>query len=277
MPLPEHGFVLTENNTNGPLANGAGAANPWSKNMNKLTALFCACILLLSTSVAATGLKVATSTWPPYVDKNLEKNGLAIHIAMTALERAGYAPVLKIESWPRTLQGVNVGVYDVIAAAWHSDERARAFTFSKPYLVNQIKFIKRKGTPFQFNSLADLKGRSIGIVHDYAYGAEFDQAGGLIKISTNHVIQNLLRLSQGQIDLTLGDERVLRHELRQYLSHTKDQFEILPKPLSENGLHIAVSKKNPDHEKIAAAFDKEIGKMKADGTYKAILELHDKD
>ncbi|UCE90415.1 MAG: amino acid ABC transporter substrate-binding protein [Pseudomonadota bacterium] len=244
--------------------------------MNRFILLLGACMLLLSTTIAtAAELKVATSTWPPYVDKNLEKNGLAVHIAMTALERAGHTPVLKIESWPRTLQGVNVGVYDVIAAAWYSDERAQAFTFSKPYLVNQIKFIKRKGAPIQFNSLADLKGRTIGIVQNYAYGAEFDQASGLIKIATNHVIQNLLRLSQGQIDLTLDDERVLHHELKQYMSQTADQFEILPKPLSENGLHIAVSKKNPAHKEIAAAFEKAIDKMKADGTYKAIIDLHD--
>ena len=41
-------------------------------------------------------------------------------------------------------------------------------------------------------------------------------------------------------------------------------MEFLPKPLSENSLHILVSLKNPEHAQIVAGFDREIAKMKAD-------------
>ncbi|MNC78245.1 hypothetical protein D3C75_1304110 [compost metagenome] len=51
-------------------------------------------------------------------------------------------------------------------------------------------------------------------------------------------------------------------------------MEFLPKPLSENGLHILVSLKNPQHEQIVAGFDRAILAMKADGTYARIMKRH---
>ena len=219
-------------------------------------------------------LKLVSSTWPPYVDEKLPHKGLAMHIVTEAFTRAGYRTSLVSESWPRSLQGVEIGVYDVIATAWYTDERARKFTFSQPYLFNEIRFIKRKQDPFTYDGLLSLTGMTVGIVYKYAYGEEFERATNFTKVPGNHVIQNLLKLTQGQIDLTLGDERTLRHELKEYLSTSMASLEFLPKPLATKGLYVAVSKTNPDHDRIAAAFDKAIVEMKDDGTYEAILRQH---
>ena len=54
----------------------------------------------------------------------------------------------------------------------------------------------------------------------------------------------------------------------------RNAVEFVPKPLSENSLHILVSLKNPDHAKIVAGFDREIAKMKADGSYDRLLREH---
>ena len=51
-------------------------------------------------------------------------------------------------------------------------------------------------------------------------------------------------------------------------------MEFLPKPLSENSLHILVSLKNPEHAQIVAGFDREIAEMKADGSYERLMRLH---
>jgi polar amino acid transport system substrate-binding protein len=50
--------------------------------------------------------------------------------------------------------------------------------------------------------------------------------------------------------------------------------EFLPKPLSENSLHILVSLKNPQHEQIVAGFDREIAAMKVDGSYEKLMRQH---
>jgi len=237
------------------------------------TVLFslCALFLFYSNVTAADELRLATSSWPPYVDEKMPGKGLAIKLVTTALTRAGYSTKLRIESWTRSLEGTDIGVYDVIPTAWYNEKRARSFTFSKPYLMNNIMLLKRKSDPFTFNNLSDLNGRVIGIIPNYAYGPEFDKAGNFYRVRSEHLVENLTKLQQNQINLTLDDERVLLHDLNKYMSNSQDEFEILPKPLSVNGLHIAVSKQHPDHEKIVAAFDKAIEEMKQDGEFEKIL------
>lgn len=225
----------------------------------------------------ATQLNVATSEWVPYVGKQLPKQGLAIDIVSTALQRAGYQPNVTIDVWSRTLQGADVGVYDLIAAAWYNEKRARHFTFSKPYLHNEIKLLKHVDSDFQFKSVADLKGRMVGVINNYAYGEGFNQAEGMLRIPGTHVLENILRVLNRELELTLDDERVLKYEIKHNIDTNKDKLVIMPKSLSKNGLHIAVSKKNPRHREIAQAFDKAIAEMKKDGTFERILKAHASD
>ena len=234
-------------------------------------------LFLINTLANATQLNVATSEWVPYVGKNLPKQGLAIDIVNTALQRAGYQPVVTIDVWTRTLQGADVGVYDLIAAAWYNKKRAEHFTFSKPYLYNEIKLLKHVDSDFQYHADADLDGRMVGVINNYAYGEKFDQARGMIRIPGTQVLENILRVLNREIELTLDDERVLKYEIKHNIDTNKDKLVILPKSLSKNGLYIAVSKKNPKHKEIAQAFDKAIADMKKDGTFERIIKAHVND
>lgn len=246
--------------------------------MQRITKIFLiSLIFLFHTVTYATQLNVATSEWVPYVGKQLPKQGLAIDIVNTALQRAGYQPNVTIDVWTRTLQGADVGVYDLIAAAWYNEKRAQHFTFSKPYLYNEIKLLKHMDSDFQFNSVADLNGRMVGVINNYAYGEKFNQAKGLLRIPGTQVLENILRVLNREIELTLDDERVLKYEIKHNIDANKDKLVIVPKPLSKNGLYIAVSKQNPKHKEIAQAFDKAIAEMKKDGTYDRILKAHVND
>ena len=77
-----------------------------------------------------------------------------------------------------------------------------------------------------------------------------------------------------RVKLTLEDEYVARYYLARESPKVRNAVEFLPKPLSENSLHILVSLKNPQHEQIVAGFDKAIAAMKADGSYARLLRQH---
>lgn len=221
-------------------------------------------------------LKVAGSVWPPFiVDKGAEK-GAATALVTEILKRAGYETEIIIETWPRTLEGTSAGIYDVIISAWKNEERASRFNYTDPYFVNTIQFVKRKGAPIKFRNYQDLKGLVIGIVNDYAYGDEFDKAQGILKLPSNHLIQNLLLLQRGRIDLTLGDKWSVRHELTEYFPTAIKDFEFLGKPVATRTLHAAVSRAHPEHDKIVKAFNKALKSMKEDGTYEKILDVYRK-
>jgi polar amino acid transport system substrate-binding protein len=230
---------------------------------------------LLAVNVQAAKLNVVHSgNWPPYSGEGLPGEGLAVDLVITALQRAGYETVLNVDSLDRILEGGRLGVYDVFATPWYSDERNQYLAFSEPYLESRIRFIKRKDKKFEYEGFDDLRGVMIGVVKDYAYDDAFNESRDIIKISERNLIQNLLKLSQGRIDLTLDDERVLLYEINRYMPNTMDKLEMLPRPLAVRGIHIGVSRENPGHEKIIAAFDKAIADMKKDGSYAKIVDKH---
>lgn len=238
-------------------------------------ALLVSALLFSAGAAQAAGtLRMSISDWPPYVETTAPHGGLAIDLVRTALDRIDYDMEIVDANWSRTLEGATLGVYDALAAAWYNDERGAAFLFSKPYLINQIKFIKRQGDPFQFRTMDDLKGRVIGIVKDYAYDDQFDNARGLTRFVNSHVLENLLLLLQGQVDVTLDDEMVLQYAIGRYMANSRNQFEILPKPFATRGLCFAMNRQHPKAKEIIKAFDAEIAEMRADGTYDRILAKH---
>ena len=245
--------------------------------INHFCRLAAACVLVVFSvsAVMAAPLNVVHSgKWPPYSDQGLPGQGLGVELVTEAFKRAGYETYLSTDTWERILEGGKIGVYDVVATAWYSDARSQYLEFSEPYLESYVRFITKKGSKFRFNDMNDLGGQMIGTLIDYAYEPQFDAARDLIKISERNMVQNLLKLNQGRIDATLGDERVLKYQINQYLPNSMSGFEILPKPLTVSGIFIGVSRENPDHEKIVADFNKAIEAMKKDGSYDRIIEKH---
>lgn len=230
---------------------------------------------LCSGTVMAANLSVVHSgQWPPYSGQELPEQGLAVDLVATALKRAGYSPKIRVDSLDRILEGGKIGVYDVFATPWFSDDRNEYLLFSKPYLESYIRFIKQKDADYQFDDLDDLEGKMIGVVAGYAYSENFNHSRDVIRISERNLIQNILKLTQGRIDLALDDELVLRYEINRFMPSNMASLEILAKPLAVRGIHIGVSRENPDHERIVADFDKAISEMKKDGTYDKILNKH---
>ncbi|MCL6416536.1 transporter substrate-binding domain-containing protein [Aestuariirhabdus sp. Z084] len=233
-------------------------------------ALLLSCLSFSVSTLAQ--LQVAASTWPPYVDENAERRGAATVIVEEALKRAGYDLNMVVDIWPRSLEGTRSGVYDVIAAAWYSDERNKELAFSKPFLKNNLKFVVVKNRGLKYDQLEDLNGKMIGTIIDYAYGEPFDSASLAIRAPANHTIQNLRRLTLGQIDMVLADEQEALYLIRTLLPDQANNLEILPRAISTNGLHIAVSREHPQHQEILKAFNAEIETMNADGSLKKILQ-----
>jgi polar amino acid transport system substrate-binding protein len=230
--------------------------------------------MLLHTATAGELKVVHSGNWPPYSGADLPGQGLAIELVTTALERAGYSASVSIDSLERILEGSKTGSYDVFATPWYTMERDRFLHFSRPYLESSIRFIKRKHSDFAYTTFDDLDGLRIGVVKGYAYDEDFNQSPAIDKVSANSLTQNLRKLLAKEIDLTLDDERVLLYEIARSTPDAATTLEILEKPLVVRGVNIGVSRKNPDHARIVADFDKAIAAMKQDGTYEEILEKH---
>lgn len=231
-------------------------------------------LLLLAPTVVAERLRLVGDAWPPFTDATLINGGLATDIVSTALARAGYASDFEQVPWARALMGVGDGRYDVLVNAWYDEARTQLGQFSAEYLLNRLRFIKRRDDPIEYQNLQQLHDYPIAVVRGYAYSADFDADPKLQKVPVHNFAMAVRMLAAQRVRLTVEDEYVARYNLARESSRVRNAVEFLPKPLSENSLHILVSLKNPKHEQIVAGFDREISKMKADGSYARLLKQH---
>ena len=245
-----------------------------NKLVYRIAGLFI-CIAAYSHTVMALDINVVHSgSWPPYADEDLPEQGLAIDLVTTALKRSGYSPQVKTASLPQILEGSKTGVYDIFATPWYTMDRGQYLDFSQPYLESSINFIKRTDTSFEYTGFDDLEGMTVGVIENYAYDEDFSDATAIEKISAGSLTENLRKLVEKEVDLSLDDERVLRYTLNRSMPNSLATLEILAKPLAVRGINIGVSRKNPEHAKIVADFNKAIAGMKEDGTYDRIIQKH---
>ena len=220
-------------------------------------------------------IELLAGKWPPYVDERLPGGGLALAIVREAFRRGGHSVRFSIRPWSRGLRGARLGVFEGLAAAWRSSARENELAYSKPYLTNEIRIVTRADRPLTVRSVEDLRGLRLGVVRDYAYGEPFDSADFLDRVSSNALLENLLRVLNGQIDATLDDTRVLQWEIDHRLGPGKQRLKLLDPPLARRGLYVALSRQLPDYQRLLADFNRGLDAMKQDGTYRNLLERYD--
>lgn len=227
-----------------------------------------------SSCASAETLRLVANTWPPFNDVNLLNNGLSSDLVITALKRAGYASAYFQVPWARVLHGLQTADYDIVVSAWYDQERTTYGVFSEPYLVNRIRFLRRHGSDQQFRSLKDLTDASIAVVRGYSYQHDFDADQSLLRVPVIDFSMGARMLAAGRVQLTLDDELVARHYFQYELRGIEQDLEFLPKPLSENGLHILVRRSHPHAEEIVQRFNEAMQAMREDGTYARIYRAH---
>ncbi|MBD9413907.1 amino acid ABC transporter substrate-binding protein [Pseudomonas sp. PDM16] len=231
-------------------------------------------IALLAQAAIAESLRLAGDSWPPFTDRRLPGNGLAVELVSAALKRAGHTSEYVEVPWARVLRGLQQGDYDIVVAAWYSPERARYALFSDTYLINRIRFLRRVGAPIEYEGLGSLRRFSIAVVRGYSYDPAFDSAQDLTRVPVLEFAMGARMLAAGRVQLTLEDELVAQYHLSRGLREIRDAVEFVDAPLSENGLHILVRRSHPLHQQIVREFDENISAMKADGTYRQIFKRH---
>ena len=231
-------------------------------------------VLLLAQPALAQRLRLVADGWPPFTDVTLMNGGLATDIVRTALARAGYASDFEQVPWARALMGVGDGRYDVLINAWYDEARTQLGQFSAEYLLNRVRFLKRRDDPIDYQNLAQLRDNAIAVVRGYAYSAAFEQDRQLHKVPVHDFAMAVRMLAAQRVRLTVEDEYVARYYLARESPRVRNAVVFLDKPLSENSLHILVSLKHPEHAQIVAGFDREIARMKADGSYARLMKAH---
>ena len=242
--------------------------------MNVPLRLAAACFVFFAAASQALTITAAGDPYPPYGDPNHPNGGLGMEIIRAAYKTQGHEVTMEYVPWTRAETGVKNGTYDIVPFTWRTDARVKVLLFSYAFAVGNVRFIKRKDDPFEFQGMESLSGKRVGTVLGYGYGDAFMHSTAFARENGKDLATNIKKLLRHRIDLTLEDEIVARSALTAEDPRLLDQIEFVKTPLSVNPLYVTVGLQNPRAREIIGAFNKGLEIIKANGTYDGIFKKY---
>jgi cystine transport system substrate-binding protein len=248
---------------------------PLRRTLQLATVLFAAALAmpagaadLLVTAKARGALKIAMEgTYPPFNFKDQKTGQLAgydVDVAKLLATRLGLKAEFVTTEWSAILAGLAAGRYDVIVSqVGINPKREQVFDFSLPYTYSSPQLIVRKNDKAAYASLADLKGKRVGVGQGSVFEQQAKAVPGIEVKSYPAAPENLQDLAVGRIDAALNDSLMVAYLLKNS-----------PLPIQAGArvgaverMGVTFRKGNPQFK---AAVDKALQDAAADGSLKAI-------
>ncbi len=217
----------------------------------------------------ARSVKLVADPYPPYqyregsrivgVDHDLIRSAFGVHD-------------LKIEvslyPWDICLELMESGRADGLFQIQPTPEREEQFAFSTPLRTARTVFIQNAGNIValsRYETLSQiLENHTLGLVTDYSYSPEIDEADHSNKVEVSSQEALLRGVSGNDFDLALMDLGVA-----EYVASKLKITNVEPSPgfEIERHLHVAFRK---DREDMVRLFDAGLGEVERQGLRKAI-------
>lgn len=215
---------------------------------------------------------MVNTVYPPFVNPPGDPagEGLDVDIASEALRRAGYALELRLLPWKRVLLELETGQADFTTTISRRDDRNRYLDWSPPYRNGaDYCFFARPGAPFTLDSLAGLRGRTLGVVSGFHYPAPLVEAGGVRLMPGRDVGMLVKMLLAQRSDYMVATALAGRWELRQ--RGLEDRVQLQPyRYHSDSPNYLAFARARPPAMAALSAVSAALTQMRADGTLRRI-------
>jgi polar amino acid transport system substrate-binding protein len=160
---------------------------------------------------------------------------------------------IKRYPWTRLLQHAENGE-GLVWAMTKNQERLRIFHYSEPIFRRYVWIATRSDASFNFSDIADLKGKTVGLVRGASYGDQFDQKkGSLFKVEEDVAAPaaRMKKLISKRMDVMLFSHRyTTASAVQAYLNAEAKNlhldlppgvsFSILKKPLLADDMYFAI-------------------------------------
>jgi cystine transport system substrate-binding protein len=223
---------------------------------------------LLATAKARGTLRIAMEgTYPPFNFKDPKSGELAgydVDVARLLAAKLGLKPEFVSTEWAAILAGLGAGKYDVIISqVGITPKRLEAFDFSEPYTYSSPQLIVRKDEHAQYATLADLKGKKLGVGQGSVFEQQAKAVPGITVKSYPAAPENLQDLAVGRVDAALNDSLMVAY----LLSNSKLPIKAGARVGAVERMGIPFQKNNPQFK---AALNKALADAGADGSLKKI-------
>ena len=242
--------------------------------------LFCFCLLGILVSsqnlFSAEKISLTSCNWEPYTGESLYNYGFTSEIITEAFKRVGYEAKFTFLPWKRALHETLLGQYDAVYSAYYSDDRAKEYALSDPYIQTDNMLCALKEARIIFSELSDLRPYTIGVVGGYVNSPEFDKATYLKKDETSADLNNIQKLFAKRINLIVIDRYVAIYYIKNSSVINGDISNIIfyEPPIMQMPVHVMFSKAIPGYEKKLLAFNTGLKQIRDDGTINRIMIKH---
>ncbi len=201
-----------------------------------------------------------------------DAKNVVVDISKEALKRVGYEVKIRFVPWERAMREAQSGKVDGIIGAWYKKERTEFFEYTDVVNTQTLILFKRTGQEIEYKTLMDLKDYTFGVVRGWTYTKEFDNADFLQKEVVSKSKQNILKLIHGRVDIVPEVKEEVEELMNSELPEHIGSIETVGEPLKVQEIYTMISKKNPNHKKIAEDFNKGLKMIKKDSTYAEIIK-----
>jgi polar amino acid transport system substrate-binding protein len=242
-----------------------------AKALSVLFAVFC----VAAPISAAETIRLANGEWVPYQSQSLKHCGAVSRIVTEAFASEGITVEYEYYPWKRGYVCAETGEVDGTFLWFDTAERRATFYISDPVIDIQYVFFHLKNYAFDWNTVDDLQGITVGATVGYDLGEAFQEAEQDNVITVERVTtdeQNFQKLVLGRVQIFPCDIEVGYAVIRKLFP--PDQAELFThhtKPLKAAPHHLLLSKKNERNKQMIELFNKGLQKLKDSGRYEQYL------
>ncbi len=159
---------------------------------------------------------IANAPYPPFVTGSEgAAPGIDMEIASTVLERMGIKTSVQIHPFPRVLAMLKSGEADMTTTLSFNEERDAYLEWSIPYRTGSgYRIFSLKESGFRPESLADLRGKTIGVVRGFSYPESFSGNRDILKLEAGDSGLLVRMFLAGRFDAMISNSIVGLYELK---------------------------------------------------------------
>lgn len=208
---------------------------------------------------------------PPFMYQEAEQpRGLYPLMLQAIFARVGEPLEIRPMPWKRALLRGASGELG-IAGIYQNARRLEVFDYSAPLFEEKLLLYVRKDRPFAFRQLADLQGKTIGVIRGWSYTEAFDQAVREGRVQTEEGSAdeaNLRKLASGRLDAVLAIELAGQHIIQR---PGLENLVALEQPLSINPTYLVFAKQAQQQE-LLQRFNRALHDMQQDGSLQVLVQ-----
>ena len=234
--------------------------------------------VLLSTSAASRTVMISSGEYPPWTGAKLPHDGYVNQIIRESFAIVGIETEFVYLPWKRAFEAAQSGTYDATSYWFDNRERRDAMLLSEPVIQNRTVFFQRsEDKPIEWQKLSDLSDYRMSATVGFTYTEEFYEAIVQRELQVTMVpndVQNIKMLMSRRVDLVATDE-MSGFYMAATLSVDPRKLRVLKPAMATPQGYLMATKSNPASEELIATFNRGLKMIKANGTYKQIIDRVD--